>query len=71
MLFRLGHDQTPGTAHLKIEGDKTRCAGYVLHLQTGKINTENSVLVRIKERQESLRCLFNKVRTMAEERNRC
>lgn len=71
LLFRLGHDRTPLTAHLKIEGDKTKLAGYVLHLQTGKNVTESSVLVRCKERNESLRCLFDKVRTMAEERNRC
>jgi hypothetical protein len=71
LMFRLGHDSTPLTAHLKIEGDKTKLAGYVLHLHTGKPAVENSVLVRIKERQESLRCLFDKVRAMAEERNRC
>jgi hypothetical protein len=50
LLFRLGHDSTPLTAHLKIEGDKTKLAGYVLRLHTGKIDTESSVLVRIKER---------------------
>jgi len=71
LLFRLGHDQTPLTAHLKIEGDKTKLAGYVLRLYTGKIDTESSVLVRVKERTESLRRLFDKVRAMAEERNRC
>lgn len=71
LLFRLGHDSTPLTAHLKIEGDKTKLAGYVLRLHTGKIDTESSVLVRMKERNESLRCLFDKVRAIAEERNRC
>lgn len=71
LLFRLGHDQTPLTPHLKIKGDQTKLAGYVLHLKTGKTNTEFSVHVRVDERKESLRCLFDKVRAIAEERNRC
>ena len=71
LLFRLGHDKTPLTAHLKIEGDKTKLAGYVLHLQTGEIATEGSVHVRVDARKVALRRLFDKVRAMAEERNRC
>lgn len=71
LLFRLGHDATPLTPHLKIEGDQTKLAGYILHLQTGKTNTESSVHVRVDERKESLRRLFDKVRAMAEDFNRC
>ena len=71
LLFRLGHDKTPLTAHLKIEGDKTKLAGYVLHLQTGEIATEGSVHVRVDERKVALQRLFAKVKTIAEERNRC
>lgn len=69
LLFRLGHDQTPLTAHLKIKGDKTKLAGYVLHLQTGKSATESSVHVRVDERKASLKQLFSKVRDMAKQRN--
>lgn len=69
LMFRLGHDQIPMQGHLKIEGDKTKLAGYILHLHTGKTATENSVLVRVAERKESLHCLFEKVRTIAMELN--
>jgi hypothetical protein len=65
LLFRLGHDQTPLTGHLKIEGDQTRLAGYILHLYTGKTTTENYWDIRGVERKESLRCLFDKVRAIA------
>lgn len=62
LLYRLGHDQTPLSGHLKIEGNLTRLAGEVLHYGTGDDSLETSLQDREQLRNDSMRLFSERVR---------
>lgn len=60
LLWRLGHDRTPLSSHLKISGNLTKLVGEVLHYPTGNFEAENSVFEREKLRNESMQLAFER-----------
>ena len=54
LLFRLGHERTPYSGHLKITGNLTKLVGEVLHYGTGDDKLEKSLVDREKLRNESM-----------------
>lgn len=62
LLYRLGHDRTPLSGHLKIEGDLTKLVGEVLHYGTGDETLEASLSDRERLRNESMRSFSQRVR---------
>tara|TARA_R110000751_G_C13672747_1_gene470457 strand:- start:78 stop:833 length:756 start_codon:yes stop_codon:yes gene_type:complete len=57
LLFRLGHDDTPNSGHLKISGNATKVLGKVVHFSTGTSDVERFIVPRINARNESIRQL--------------
>lgn len=53
-LYQLGHDQTPGSGHCRIDGNKTILVGYVTHLSTGSRHIEDNTVARIEARNISM-----------------
>jgi hypothetical protein len=62
LLIRLGHDSTPYSGHLKIEGDQTKLVGEVMHYSTGEAEVEADTEVRGKARRDSLAELTQRVK---------
>jgi|GEM_PF-1665900 len=62
LLYRLGHDQTPLSGHLKVEGNLTRLVGEVLHYGTGDNSLETSLQEREQIRNDSIRLFSARVR---------
>jgi predicted O-methyltransferase YrrM len=54
LLFRLGHDRTPLSGHLRIDGNLTRLVGEVLHNPTGKVDLEMALPERERNRRMAL-----------------
>jgi hypothetical protein len=62
LLIRLGHDPTPYSGHLQIEGDQTKLVGEVMHYSTGETDIEFDLKTRGKARQDSLEELTRKIK---------
>lgn len=62
LLYRLGHDQTPLSGHLKINGNLTRLVGEVQHYCTGNERLEHSLVERERQRNLSMQQFLSCVR---------
>ena len=62
LLIRLGHDSTPYSGHLKIEGDQTKLVGEVMHYSTGEAGIESDLATREKARRDSMAELTQRVK---------
>lgn len=62
LLFRLGHDRTPFSGHLRIEGNLTKLVGEVLHYGTGDDQLEKSIDDRMNSRDNSMQQFAWRVR---------
>jgi len=51
LLYRLGHDRTPMSGHLQVEGDLTQVVGSVTHLATGDPGLETNLQQRENKRE--------------------
>jgi hypothetical protein len=61
LLFQLGHDPTPYSGHLKIEGDQTKLVGEVIHYATGEPEIEADNKAREAARRASLQGLARQI----------
>jgi hypothetical protein len=61
LLYRLGHERTPHSGHLRIEGDLTRLVGEVRHYSTGEELYEASLPDREWSRNESMQRFAERV----------
>lgn len=61
LLYRLGHDQTPESGHLEIEGDKTKLVGQVLHMATGDDYLEADLQQRENLRRQSFDWMLDRL----------
>lgn len=57
LLFRLGHDSTPDTNHLRVYGNLTKVVGKVVHYSTGSSEVEGRIVPRLDARTESIKQL--------------
>jgi len=62
LLIRLGHDPTPYSGHLQIEGDQTKLVGEVMHYSTGEAEIESDSKTRGKARQDSIAELTRRIK---------
>ena len=61
LLYRLGHDRTPYSGHLQIEGDKTQVVGEVRHITTGHPGLESNLGQRERQREKSFQQLSRRI----------
>jgi predicted O-methyltransferase YrrM len=61
LLFRLGHDRTPHSGHLTIEGDMTKLVGKTMHMPTGSDYSEQNVDQREDLRRTSLNWMCDRI----------
>ena len=68
LLFRLGHDKTPNSNHLKVSGNLTKVVGKVVHYSTGSAEVEGRTISRMNARTESLKQLADRLTAIQHQR---